>query len=123
MYRDYRHAQIVIFCSIDYVRPQVAPHALALGIKVIMFVRSPEKVSKLRCWPKFTLKIKSSDTALIPSCDSYRNQVELFEGSMDDLAAVCRCVRQHLPDFVIFTAALPRGEPFKALSSAVIPAM
>jgi hypothetical protein len=42
---------------------------------------------------------------------------------MDDLEAVRKCLKQHLPDFVLFTAALPRGEPFTALSSAVIPAM
>ena len=56
-------------------------------------------------------------------CFSYKSKVESFQGSMDDLEAVRKCLKQHLPDFVLFTAALPRGEPFTALSSAVIPAM
>jgi hypothetical protein len=54
---------------------------------------------------------------------SYKSKVDSFEGSMDDLDAVRKCVKQHVPDIVLFAAALPRGQPFKALSSAVIPAM
>jgi hypothetical protein len=53
----------------------------------------------------------------------YRANVEHFEGSMDDLDAVRRCLKQHQPDFILFTTALPRGQPFKPLCSAVIPAM
>jgi hypothetical protein len=54
---------------------------------------------------------------------SFQTKVESFTGSMDDLDAVRKCVKLHVPDYILFTAALPRGQPFKALSSAAIPAM
>ena len=86
-----------------------------------MFVRTPSKISE-RCAHRTTV-IALCRRAHLRLFRSYKTKVEPFEGSMDDLDAVCRCVQQHKPDFILFTAALPRGQPFKPLSSAVIPAM
>ena len=101
-----------------------------------MFVRTPSKVDQrfARC---LSLSVSLHvcvcrlillfhnilNSSLSFLCFSYKSKVELFQGSMDDLDAVRKCLKQHLPDFVLFTAALPRGQPFTALSSAVIPAM
>ena len=99
---------------------QVPPLALALGMKVVMFVRTPSKISERYLYHTIA---HYWTCALTHFYFSYKAKVESFQGSMDDLDAVRKCVQQHKPDFVMFTAALPRGEPFKPLSSAVIPAM
>jgi hypothetical protein len=96
----------------------VPPHALEKGMKVVMFVRKPSNIDE-RC------SSANNCFALLSfiSLCRYRAKVESFEGSMDDLDAVRRCLKQHQPDFILFTTALPRGQPFKPLCSMVIPAM
>jgi hypothetical protein len=100
---------------------QVPPHAVALGIKVVMFVRDPSKINQRYRW-RGMLALFSTLLSEVSS-RSFKDKVESFQGSMDDLDAVRKCVKQHVPDFILLTAALPRGQPFKPLSSAVIPAM